>query len=316
MKNSIVRVFLQIAPLFLLAAPVAAQPSTDAPAARLETSVVPSAGRGATLLSINRFGRYAIRVKSAQGVALQLIDRMAGPGEIAGAAGSTDGRIDVLLERGDYRVVTRGDARAKGKARLEVLPFAERHAPKPPLLPELRFVEETLDDLEQASYWIEADEARTYAFEAAGRNLADLRLWKEGTWLVDASPASDVVQPKTGQPLRVCRLSVHLEPGLYLLTAYGGPPQPWSEGDAHPLFVRSGLTRLGEAGRERMTVSAFGADRFRVPGTATFFRVELPAARPVTMNVATFDANRPFAIDDAGAEITKESRLPVAEGGR
>ncbi|MBI2215047.1 MAG: hypothetical protein HYU52_15470 [Acidobacteria bacterium] len=313
MKNSIVQVVVRLALPFLFAAHVVAQPSTDAPAARLESSVVPSAGRQATLLSIKRFGRYAIRVKSAQGVALQLIDRMAGPGEIAGAAGSTDGRVDVLLERGDYRVVTHGDARARGEARLEVLPFAERHALRPPLLPELRFVEETLDDLEQASYWIEVDEARTYAFEAAGRNLADLRLWKEGTWLVDASPTSDIVQPRTGQPLRICRLAVRLDPGLYLLTAYGGPAQPWSEGDAHPLFVRSGIPRLGEAGRERMSVSAFGADRFRVPGTATFFRVELPAARPVTMNVATFDADQPFAVDDTGAEITKESRPPVAE---
>lgn len=313
MKNSILPVSLQIALAFLFAAPVAAQPSTDVPAARLEATVVPSAGRQATLLSISRFGRYAIRVKSAQGVALQLIDRMAGPGAIAGAAGATDGRVDVLLERGDYRVITHGHARAKGEARLEVLPFAERHTPKPPLLPELRFVEETLDDLEQASYWIQADEARTYSFEAAGRNLADLRLWKDGTWLVGANPASDIVQPKTGQPLRLCRLAARLEPGLYLLTAYGGPPQPWSEGDAHPLFVRSGIRRLGEAGRERLTISALGTDRFRVPGAATFFRVELPAARPVTVNVATFDAAQPFAADDASAEITKDSRLPVAE---
>jgi len=317
MKNSIVSISARIALAFLFAAqgaaPDAAQLGGDAPAARLEKNVLSATGRQSTLLTVSRFGRYTIRVKSAQGVALQLVDRMAGPGEIAGTAGSSDGRLDLFLDRGVYRVVTLGDTRAKGEARLEVLPFAELHTPKPPLLPELRFVEGTLEDLQQVSHWIQIDEARSYSFEAAGRSLADLRLWKDGTWLVDATPATQIVQPKTGQPVRVCRLATRLERGLYLLTAYGGPPQPWSEGDAHPFFLRSGIRRLGEAGRERMTVSPFGTDRFRVPGTTTFFRIELPAARPLTMDVSTFDADQPFLANEARAEITKESRPPVAE---
>ena len=74
-----------------------------------------------------------------------------------------------------------------------------------------------------------------------------------------------------------------LEPGLYLVTAYGGPAQPWAEeAEAHPFYMRFGLPRLPEAGRRRFTVSPFGIDRYRVPGAATYFRLELPEARPAT----------------------------------
>jgi len=77
--------------------------------AALARAEVPAKGRAETLLTVSQFGRYAVLARSAQGASLQLVDRMAGPGSVAGVAGSRDGRLDLFLDRGDYKVVARSD---------------------------------------------------------------------------------------------------------------------------------------------------------------------------------------------------------------
>ncbi len=289
-----------------------APPAAPQPAV-LDRASVPAVGKQSALLTINRFGRYSITVKSAQGTSVQLVDRMAGPSATLGEAGARDGRLDALLEQGQYKVVTRSHERGNGDAQLEVQPFAERH-PSPPLLVELKPVEETLADFEQLSYWLSIEARRRVVLEAAGRNLSDLRLWKEGSWLVDAAPETHLVQPRAGKPLRVQRLTTELEPGLYLLTAYGGPAQAWAEDDdTHPYYMRFGIPVLGEAGRRRWTVSPFGSDRFLVPSKPDCFRIELPEARPATMQVGAFDPDRPFVNEGQEAEVLKQSVPPIAE---
>src|SRR5262249_37000765 len=155
--------------------------------------------------------------------------------------------------------------------------FTERNASEPPLLVELKAVETTLDDYEQRSWWLEVKERRRVVLEAAGRNLADLRLWTGGSWLVDAEPVREVVAADASRPMLVCRLAAELNRGLYLLTAYGGVSQPQSEETAeHPLHLRFGIPRLATVGRRRFSTSPFGADRWLVPGAASYFRLELP----------------------------------------
>ncbi|HSD29541.1 MAG TPA: hypothetical protein VLL75_19715, partial [Vicinamibacteria bacterium] len=298
-------------------APVAetqTKPEASPPAPTLDRASVSARGRQTAILTVPAFGRYAVRVTSRQGTAIQLVDRMAGPGEIAGRAGETDGRLDLLLDRGEYQLVTTGDRRASGEAKLDVQPFVERHAPQAPLLVELKPVEEELGDFEQASWWVDVPETRTVWLEAAGRSLADLRLWRDGTWLVDAEPEREVVQPVVGKPLLTCRLAAELEPGLYLLTAYGGAPRPWASDDGgQPLHLRFGIPMLGDAGRFRRAVSAFGRDRFLAPLRATFFRLELPEARTATLEAGRLDRAHPFAPGEERAEITKTSRVPATE---
>src|SRR6266436_3528295 len=83
-----------------IAAPAVAQtPPT------LSRSRVPATGRQESLVTVSQFGRYAITASSPQGTALQLLDRIAGPGDIHGVAGKTDGRLDVFLDRGVHKVV-------------------------------------------------------------------------------------------------------------------------------------------------------------------------------------------------------------------
>jgi hypothetical protein len=295
-------------------APALAWAGEPAPAPALSTASVPAAGRQEALVTISAFGRYALTATSKQGTALQLVDRMAGPGETRGAAGSANGRLDVLLDRGEYKLVTYSHNKGTGEAKLEVKPFLERNAPRPPLLVEHKLIEAALDDLTQLSYWIDVTERRTVILEAAGRNLADLRLWESGTWLVDAVPGREVVQPKVGKPLQVCRLAVDLNPGLYLLTAYGGVSQPWADDSGeHPFYLRAGIPTAGMAQRRRFEVSPFGIDRFLVPSEANYFRIELPEARPALLRAGPFAQETPFAAGGSTAEVSKKSVPPAAE---
>ncbi len=284
------------------------------PPATLQKTETPAAGSQNVRLAVTAFGRYAVMARSEEGVSLQMVDRMAGPGPVSGKPGQEDGRLDLFLDVGDYRLVTSGHPRATGKVRLSVEPFVEKNATPAPVLEELREIETSLQDLEQRSYWLEVKQRRQVIVEAAGRSLGDLRLWKEGKWLVGAQPQIDVIDARVGQPLFVCRLWADLEPGIYLLTAYGRPPQPWSDGSQeHPLYIRSGIPREGVAVRRRHLASPFGIDRFLVPGAANYFRLELGEARPASLRVGVFDPGSPFSEGGSQAEISKKSVPPVAE---
>lgn len=295
--------------------PTSGMGETTSPAS-VTPGAVPAAGRHHALITVPAFGRYAITATSGQGVALQLTDRMAGPGQIAGHPGEQDGRIDLFLDRGQARLAIEGHPAARGEAQLAVRGFSELHTPQPPLLVEHKLVSATLDDLQQRSYWLNIEGAQWVALEAAGRHLADLRVWRDGVWLVDAEPELEIVEPKRGQPLLACRLSVRLERGLYLLTAYGGPGQDWAEGsDGRPFHLRWGIPTLPAANRQRFEVGPFGVDRFLVPGEATFVRLELPEARQAELGVTTYAEEQPFASSSRIGTIDKETVPPVTELG-
>ncbi len=299
----------------LLPAALAAQAP---PAVTLAPAVLPAGGRGTAELTVADFGRYAIAVASPQGTALQVIDRMSGAGEIAGETGKTDGRLDLFLDRGTVRVVTYGSKLATGEARLAVTPFRERHAGAALRLVEGKPVDDELADFEQLSWWLEIPKRRRVVFEAAGRNLADLRLWQNGSWLVDAAPALSVVEPQSGRPLRLCQLAADLGPGLYRLTAYGGPELAWSKSAVErPFHLRFGWPRDAQTLRERRTVSAFGFDRALVSGVADFYRLELPEApangETTGLELVTLDEADPFATGGPSSYLTKENVPPVAE---
>lgn len=318
--------------LSALSAPLAAQATAAAPAGvepkgssgiappgspgiALSVREVPAAGRQEALLTVERVGRYSLRVASSQGTALEVIDRMAGSLGRDGEVGREDGRLDLLLDRGSYKLVTTSHAGGSGKVRIEVLPFRDPRTGPAPRLPETRLLDGTLDDLEQLSWWLEVGERREVRAEAAGRNLADLRLWRDGSWLDAAAPECAVIQPVVGRPLQRCRLAAVLPPGLYLLVASGGLSQPWAEaGDEHPLHVRWGAPRLPVAGRRRFVVSPFGEDWFRLPDAANFVRLELPEARPARVSARWLWGGQAVS-GERGEEVAigKESVPPVAE---
>jgi hypothetical protein len=261
----------------------AAQPPSAGPPAPgdpvLTPSVVPAAGASEALLAVSAFGRYSVRARSSQGTALSLVDRMAGELGAAGVAGREDGRVDVFLDRGAYKLRLTGDPRSSGEARLEAAAFRELHAAPQPRLVEHKLVSAALADLEQRSYWLSLAAPRLVFIEAAGRGLADLRLWRDGGWLEDAQPDCVPVEPEPGRPLLRCRLAGWLEPGLYRLTAYGGVPQEWAAGgDERPLHLRWGIPELPEAGRRRLRLSPRRPPTSTAPSSARRGRCGSPPA--------------------------------------
>lgn len=301
----------------LCSLPLAAADAPPAvPAVALGAAELPATGAQKTLLTVDRYGRYSIRVENPQGSSVELIDRMAGSLGSAGVAGKESGRLDLFLDRGQYQLRIASAEKGSGKVRVQARSFRELHPSPAPRLIETRLVEESLDDLEQASYWVEVGARGGVRIEAAGRNLADLRLWKDGAWLTDVEPRCQQIQPAIGTPLWRCRLAAVLEPGFYLLTAYGGVAQPWAAGgEEHPLYVRWGEPRLPESGRRRYEVSPFGEDHFRVPDKSNFFRIELPEARPAGLRTGWLRPGSQYEQETATAfgEVTKETVPPAVE---
>lgn len=289
-------------------------PQESPPQVSLNAQDVPASGRREAILTVDRYGRYSVRAESAQGTSVELIDRMAGSLGSSGEPGRENGRLDLILDRGTYKLVLGSHESGKGAAKLAATAFAEKQDPVA-LLPETRLVEAALGDLEQHSWWLQVTERREVRAEAAGKHLADLRLWRDGSWLEGVEPECAAVQPVTGRPLLRCRLAAVLEPGFYLLAAYGGPPQPWAEGsDEQPLWVRWGTPELPEAGRRRFVASPFGEDWFRLPDNVNFARLELPEALPAGVEMRWVRTGRQVS-DFYGntGEITKESVPPATE---
>ena len=276
--------------------------------------VVPAEGRQEAIVRVETFGRYALEAESLQGVALQLIDRMAGPGATVGGPGR-DGRLDVFLERGDYKLVTRG-LTGHGEVGLTASAFEELDGRS--RLEELTPLSAALGDKQQRSWWLDLrDAGRSVDLEAAGRALVDLRIWRDGTWLVDTEPRCEVVEPILGQPLNRCTLHHSLPEGLYLVSAYGGPELAWAEAsedseDSPPLHLRYGVPLLAEAGRQHHTLSPFGVDRYRAPRDSRYARVELRQPDPVSLEMAAWTRGL-YSEVLASDAIARESRSPTAE---
>ncbi|MBN2056503.1 hypothetical protein JW905_16380 [bacterium] len=281
-------------------------------AAGFTSDTLPARGEHQVLLAVDTFGRYAVTATSQQGVALQLVDHMAGPRPVAGQPGRIDGRYDIFLDRGEYKLVTIGHDLARGDVELSLHEFPEQQ-PDPIVLEEFKPITTKLDDFEQLSFWLEIRQPRSVVIQAAGRALADVRIWRDGTWMTDDQPVHETIQPTENQPLHLCTMVASLTPGLYRLTCYGGLPLPWATGVESPLFVRYGLERRGEAGRETRTMSPFGIDYYLLPGDINYCRLELPEAVPASFTVAVYNDQAPFDGWGDTASIDKNSREPVAE---
>ena len=108
------------------------EPNTEA--VTLSAPALPAKGSGETILTVRRAGRYAVEARSVSGVLIQLVDKARGPGSWAGRLGEQDGRLDVFLEPGTYKLRTRGPDSGKGEVSVVVTPFVEANQPVPELV--------------------------------------------------------------------------------------------------------------------------------------------------------------------------------------
>lgn len=286
-------------------APETSQPA-KAKAGQFSANDLPADRDGSVLLTIPAPGRYAIAARSASGVALQLVDMIAGPGDVAGAAGARDGRLDLLLDKGVYKIRVFGAKGANGKARLTAEPFQELQTSRETLAAERTYAGE-LGDLGQRSYALDIDPSGRVSIEALGRALRDLRLWRAGGELVELAPERRIIEPKSGRPATRLRLEGKVEPGRYIVTAYGGEPLVWPEGGTtRPFQLRLDSPASLAAGVAEGVLGSFGSARFEAPAGYDTFRLELPQQATARLEVGRGRGSRSSAV------IGKTSREPVA----
>jgi hypothetical protein len=292
------------------------EPNTEA--VTLSAPALPARGPGETTLTVRRAGRYAVEARSVSGVLIQLVDKARGPGAWAGRLGEQDGRLDVFLEPGTYKLRTRGPDSGKGEVSVVVTPFVETNQPVAALALDdfLETTKMTLGDKQHRSFWVDLSAGPgEVTFEAMGPSLAELSLWRDGRWRVSAPARCAVVSPVEGQPTTRCTLQMSLPAGLYLLTASGGPRLV---GAAHDmLYMRAGLEKLSGTIVKEGAIGALGVERLRLRAAPnTSLHIELPEVAPVTLGSHPVNLGVFATSGGSSASITPKSRVPVASLGR
>ena len=281
---------------------------------RLEQTEFDAHGMNETLLHVSVPGRYSLQAQSDQGTKIEIVDRMAGPFAAAGSAGEQDGRLDLLLDKGIYKIRLRSHEEGVGTLKMAVHPFVEIDSPDKLLsLDAYQIENSSLEDLQQQSFWLHLKQRRILRLEAIGRNLKDCRLWRDGVWLEDIKPRFSTYEPVNGQPMGYAEFYHDLNPGIYRLTFYGGAALAWADDSReHPFTLRMGYRRLGSSGKQVITLSSFGREAYAVPARTDFFQISRADKKATTLGVKRWEdkASRHGGSDRAA--ITKESRNPWA----
>jgi len=149
-------------------------PKAKPAAGRFSSSELPADRDGSAILTTPAPGRYSIRVKSASGARIELVDMIEGPVDASGAPGLRDGRIDALLDKGAYKIRVANAKGASGRTLLSAEPFVEVDG-KNPALAAGQMQSGELGDLQQRTYTLDVGPEGRVAIEGQGRALADMR---------------------------------------------------------------------------------------------------------------------------------------------
>ena len=279
---------------------------------RLEQTEFTAHGMNETLLHIAVPGRYSLQAQSGQGTEIEIVDRMAGPFAAAGSAGEQDGRLDLLLDTGIYKIRLRSHEEGVGTLKLIVNPFVEIGSSDKLLSPDSYQIESgSLGDLQQHSFWLHLKNRQILRLEAIGRNLKDYRLWRDGVWLEDIKPNFSTYEPVNGQPMGYAEFYHDLNPGIYRLTFYGGVALEWADDSGeHPFLLRMGYRQLGSSGKQVITLSPFGREAYVAPEATNFFQISRSDKKATTLSVKRWEDKASRHGGRTRAFITKESRNP------
>ncbi len=287
---------------------------TEGELPRLEQTEFAAHGMNETLLHIAAPGRYSLQAQSDQGTKIEIVDRMAGPFAVAGGAGENDGRLDLILDKGIYKIRLQSHKEGVGTVTLAVHPFVEIGSSDRLLSLDAYQIESgSLKDLQQQSFWLHLKNRQILRLEAIGRNLKDCRLWRDGVWLEDIQPSFSIYEPVNGQPMGYAEFYHDLNPGIYRLTFYGGAALAWGEDSGeHPFSLRVGHRELGSSGRQIITISPFGREAYVVPAKTDFFQISRADKKATTLSVKRWEDKVSRHGGRNQASITKKSRNPWA----
>ncbi len=206
-------------------------------AASVTPPTVPAQGAQEAIITLDRAGRYIVKAQNPAGTACTLVDHVRGPFAQSGAVGKASCELDLLLDAGTYKLRLSSKSKGKGKVALSVTPYEELN-PTPLRLEPRREVKQALKPRQQASYWLQIDKRQPVTLRIAGRHAGDVRLWRTGQWLEPITARDTNPRPRPGMPIHEWWFEPVLEPGVYLLVAYGTNSTEWTQSNAED----SGLT--------------------------------------------------------------------------
>ncbi|OHD16574.1 MAG: hypothetical protein A2086_03955 [Spirochaetes bacterium GWD1_27_9] len=259
------------------------------------------------ILTIKEYGYYSISTVSNYGASFQIVDNMSGLSKISGISGEKDGRTDILLEEGKYKIRIYSIEKGEGNIKLNVYQFKEKNLPQSPVLNINTSIENELNDLEQISYWIEIkDEQEKIFIEGYGRNLKKISIWKDGNWLIDEKINEDVFEYKEGNPLNNLSFFGTLKKGFYKFSFYGGEKVKWSTDDnKNPLFIKYGVSLISPNSRFMDMISSCGRNRYLVE--ANYFLLQTKDKDNYKLKINYFNNDNPNTYSQI-TEINKNSR--------
>jgi hypothetical protein len=275
-------------------------------------------GRHLAEIVVTKPGMYHIVAESGQGSRLELIDRMKGIIAASGSEGNIDGKIDVILDIGTYRLAVYSVKNGLGNVNIKVSNFQNQQAVKNitefPQLQAYQMVTAELYPFQQYSVWINNTERKQFNLEAMGRSLNTCLLWKNGLWLSEVKPSRNTYEAKIGQPMTYVEFHQTLNPGLYLLTCYGTTPNKWAvESSKQPLYLRMGIPQLPETGMEKLTISPFGRDVYLASKNTNFFQVSRDQKKDTNLNIHSYRDNQSRfkrGYRNSHSKISKKSKFP------
>ncbi|MEM7404512.1 MAG: hypothetical protein AAF458_04425 [Pseudomonadota bacterium] len=304
--------------LLAAAASRAATVDTETAGSRAQLAPLEAAGTGvwAAVLTVPEVGFYSVQVRGGPGVEVRLRGRMTGPQRWHTAPeGAPGARIDSLLDAGSYVLDVRSPGGNQTQApKATIARATERNAADAPWPAPGAGVSTTLADGELRSYWLTLRTDRVVTVQAAGRALTDVRVFRDGIWVMPDRRERVRSTPTAGAPLIQLSITLMLPAGRYRISAVGARPLAWTQdADQFPLHLRTGFVRVAANQRTRRTLSPFGADHFLVPQSANLARVEFAVPAEASLRVQAYAQQWPFKRAGELRELTRKQRIPMLE---
>jgi hypothetical protein len=285
-------------------------------AASVSPPAVPARGAQEAILTLDKAGRYIVKAQSPAGTACDIVDHVRGPFDQSGAVGRSNCELDLLLDAGTYKLRLSSKSKGKGHVALSVTPYEEINA-TPLRLEPRREVKQALKPRQQASYWLKIDKRQPVALRIAGRHAGDVRLWRTGEWLEPITARDTNPRPRPGMPIHEWWFEATLEPGVYLLTAYGTASTAWTQSDADDsgLTVAWGFPLASEDRVATFTLPETGLATLEFPAVpSAFFLLREGNSKSTTRlslhPVGGDGATNLFASAEAGCEIDGKALIP------
>jgi hypothetical protein len=267
-----------------------------------------ASGSNEFVIEIQKWGRYAIEVKSPNGASIEIYNKKSGFITQSGTIGEKDGRIDILLDIGAFKIKTTSPQNGKGILTVSVYPFKGADGSTFPELPPQKLDSTQCCDLQQVSWWINVPTDSLVFLEVQGRQITDIALWFNGTWKVDCQNIEFINKKRPEKPLRGFRVIENLKKGNYLVTAYGGKSSSWSVKDStYPVFALYGLSPLGLPAEYRYTIPQTGIARYALsPGTQAVV-LESVSKNTMYLDIYSMNAKSDFNRVNSDSIFSKSS---------